>query len=61
MARYDLSKRGYVDIDRPKLAFIRIACEIPLRSKLVAIAEREDVSLSEVVRRACREYLEDHR
>lgn len=59
--RYELTARGYVDEARPKEAWIRFVCEIPLRRSLVAIAKTEDVSLSEVVRRACREYVEGRR
>lgn len=61
MSRYELSSRGYIDEARPKEAWIRFVCEIPLRIRLVGIAKRNKVSLSEVVRRACREYVEKQR
>ncbi len=47
----------YIDPRRPHLSWIRLACEPELRRALVEVAERDAVSLSEVVRRACRRYL----
>ena len=49
--------REYVDPDRPHLSWIRLVCEPSLRRALVQLAEREQVSMSEVVRRACRKYI----
>ena len=48
---------GYVDPRRPTLSWIRIVCEPPLRRAMIAEAERQNVSLSEAVRRACRRYV----
>lgn len=48
---------GYVDPRRPGLSWIRLVCEPELRMKLIDRAADADVSLSEVVRRACRAYL----
>lgn len=49
--------RGYTDPKRPGLAWIRAVCEPELRRMLIAAAETEGVTLSEVVRRACRRYV----
>jgi hypothetical protein len=51
------SRRGYVDPNRPGLAWIRAVCEPELRALLVAEAERQRITLSEIVRRACRVYV----
>jgi hypothetical protein len=48
---------GYVDPQRPNVAWVRFVCETPLRSALVTMAEEQNVSLSEIVRRACRAYI----
>ncbi|HYI66342.1 MAG TPA: CopG family transcriptional regulator [Candidatus Limnocylindrales bacterium] len=47
----------YVDPRRPHLSWIRVTCEPELRYELVIAAQRENVSLSEIVRRACRRYV----
>lgn len=51
------STRGYVDPKRPGLAWIRAVCEPELRTELIAEAVKHDVTLSEIVRRACRRYV----
>lgn len=49
-----LSETGYLKSGQPQ---IRLTAEPSLRDGLIAIAESEDVSLSEIVRRACRAYV----
>lgn len=51
------SERGYVDPKRPDLAWIRAVCEPELRTALIARAVKEELTLSEIVRRACRVYV----
>lgn len=48
---------GYVDPDRRNLSWVRLACEPALRESLIERANADQVSMSEVVRRACRKYL----
>lgn len=48
---------GYLDPSRRNLSWIRLACEPSLRAELIARSNADHVSLSEVVRRACRAYL----
>lgn len=47
----------YIDPARPHLSWLRLVCEPELRRALVDQAERDQISLSEVVRRACRHYV----
>lgn len=49
---------GYRDPRRPSWAWLRLVCEPELRDRLVEEARRQDVNLSEIVRRACRAYVE---
>jgi len=49
-----LSEEGYLKSGQPQ---IRFTAEPSLREGMIAIAEGEDISLSEVVRRACRAYI----
>ena len=51
------SLRGFVDPARPDLAFLRFACSPELRRRIVLRSHEEDVSMSEVIRRAIREYV----
>lgn len=51
------SLRGYEDPKRPHFAWLRAVCEPELRTMLVSRAVKEGITLSEVVRRACRAYV----
>lgn len=50
---------GYRDPRRPGWSWLRLVCEPELRLLLVARAKQENVNLSEIVRRACRAYVEE--
>lgn len=52
------SKRGYRDPAKPQYAWMRFVCEPELRRKMVEMAQREETTLSEIARRACREFIE---